>query len=85
MEQSPTTPHEPSVHVTTNDSGGAEVRVSGDPITRPELEARFREIKTRIWIVAASSFMGSVLGGSLAQRAGLTPHTAAAIVGRLIS
>jgi hypothetical protein len=68
--------------VRTTDQGGAEISVA-DPITRPELDARFREIKTRIWFVSLSSFLGAVAGGSLKTFFG-PAHTAAAILGRLI-
>lgn len=53
-----------------------------DPITRPELDARFREIRTRIWIVAAAAFLGSILGGFL--KAGIQPQDAAAALWRLL-
>lgn len=51
-------------------------------ITRQELDARFSEIKTRIWITAAGAFLGSAIGSSL--KAGITPHTAAEMVWRLL-
>lgn len=54
-----------------------------EPITRGELDARFREIKTRIWITAAGAFLGSFIGGSL--KSGIPPQQAAEAVWRFLA
>jgi hypothetical protein len=60
----------------------AEQPNAADYVTVRELEAIVRELKTRTWIVAGASLLGSFIGGSV--KAGLSPHEAAEMLWRLL-